>query len=314
MKVYYCDQFVLPLPVGHRFPIDKYRLLHERVVQSNSGQFELRVPDAASDDDILLAHDAEYLARVVSGFMDAREIRELGFPWSPELVERSRRSNGATMAACRAACEDGAAANLAGGTHHAYRNRAQGYCVFNDSAVASRAMQSEGRAKCILILDCDVHQGNGTAAIFADDPTVFTFSIHGRKNFPVNKERSNLDIELPDGAEDGAYLQALESGIFDAVERSKPDLVIYIAGADPYEGDRLGRLRLSKKGLAARDELVYSNCRKRGLPVAVTMGGGYAHDVNDIVDIHYQSVALAASLVHTGAHWQWGRAALPITG
>lgn len=314
MKVYYCDQFVLPLPVGHRFPIDKYRLLHERVVQSNSGQFELRVPDAASDDDILLAHDADYLARVVSGFMDAREIRELGFPWSPELVERSRRSNGATMAACGAACEDGAAANLAGGTHHAHRNRAQGYCVFNDSAVASRAMQREGKAKRVLILDCDVHQGNGSAAILADDPTIFTFSIHGCKNFPMNKEMSDLDIELPDGVEDEVYLEALDCGVVDAVERSKPDLVIYIAGADPYKGDRLGRLRLSKEGLAARDDLVYRHCCKRGLPVAVTMGGGYAHDVNDIVDIHYQSVALAASLVHTGVRWQRGGAALSIIG
>lgn len=297
MKVYYSDHFVLPLPAGHRFPMDKYRLLREHVVRSNNGQFELLVPEPASDADILLAHDEEYLDKVVSGRMSAREIRELGFPWSTGLVERSRRSNGATIAACFAAFEDGAGANLAGGTHHAYRARAQGYCVFNDSVVAGRVMQREHKAKRVLIVDCDVHQGNGTAAILRDDPTIFAFSIHGSKNFPVHKEESDLDIELPDGTQDAAYLEALNDGMAEALDRSRPDLLIYVAGADPYEGDRLGRLSLSKEGLATRDDLVYSYCRKHGLPVAVTMGGGYAHNVDDIVDIHYRSVAFAARLV-----------------
>lgn len=298
MKVYYCDHFVLPLPAGHRFPMDKYRLLHERVARSNEGQFELLEPEPANDVDILLAHDTGYLQKVVSGCMNAREIRELGFPWSKELVERSRRSNGATIAACRAAFEDGAGVNLAGGTHHAYRARAQGYCVLNDSAVASRVMQREGKARRVLVVDCDVHQGNGTAAILKADPTIFTFSIHGSKNFPAHKEVSDLDIELPDGTGDTLYLEALNTGVVEALERSKPDLLIYVAGADPYAGDRLGRLSLSKEGLAARDELVYNRCRQYGLPVAVTMGGGYANNVDDIVDIHYQSVVLAAHLVH----------------
>ncbi|MFQ6023285.1 MAG: histone deacetylase [Acidiferrobacterales bacterium] len=297
MKVYYSDHFVLPLPAEHRFPMDKYRLLREHVVRSNNGQFELLVPEPASDADILLAHDEEYLDKVVSGRMSAREIRELGFPWSTGLVERSRRSNGATIAACFAAFEDGAGANLAGGTHHAYRARAQGYCVFNDSVVAGRVMQREHKAKRVLIVDCDVHQGNGTAAILRDDPTIFAFSIHGSKNFPVHKEESDLDIELPDGTQDAAYLEALNDGMAEALDRSRPDLLIYVAGADPYEGDRLGRLSLSKEGLATRDDLVYSYCRKHGLPVAVTMGGGYAHNVDDIVDIHYRSVAFAARLV-----------------
>ncbi len=295
MKVYYCDQFVLPLPAGHRFPISKYRLLYERVAQSNNGQFELRVPDAAKNEDLLLAHDREYLKRVISGALSAREIRELGFPWSLELVERSRRSNGATIAACRVALEEGVAANLAGGTHHAHRDRAQGYCVFNDSVVASRVMQRENLARRVLVIDCDVHQGNGTATILANDPTIFTFSIHGQKNFPVNKACSDLDIELPDGADDDAYLKALKTGVDSAVARSKPELVIFIAGADPYEGDRLGRLGLSKQGLAARDELIFGNCDRYGLPVAITMGGGYAHDVQDIVDIHFQTVVQAAA-------------------
>ncbi len=294
MKAYYSHQFVLPLPANHRFPMEKYRLLHERVEQANDGQFELLVPERASDADILLAHDEKYLERIVYGCLNAREVRELGFPWSRELVERARRSVGATIAACCAAIEEGAAANLAGGTHHAARARAQGYCVLNDVAIAGRVAQREAKARRVLILDCDVHQGNGTAAILADDPTIFTFSIHGAKNFPVRKEPGDLDIELADGTGDTEYLEALDRGIAEALARSKPDLLIYIAGADPFAGDRLGRLNLSKEGLAARDELVYGHCIRHGLPAAITMGGGYADNVHDIVDIHYQSVALAA--------------------
>lgn len=297
MKVYYCHEFVLPLPPGHRFPMDKYRLLYERVAQSNCGQFELLVPPAASEEQLRLAHDADYLQRVIDGALSEREVRELGFPWSEGLVERSRRSNGATIAACRAALEDGTAASLAGGTHHAHRDRAQGYCVFNDSAVASRTLQRDSSVQRVLIADCDVHQGNGTAAIFRDDPTVFTLSIHGEDNFPKRKEQSDLDIALPDGTEDEAYLHALELGLNEALGRAQPDVVIYLAGADPYVGDRLGRLALTKEGLAARDALIYQQCGKRGLPVAVTMGGGYAHHVDDIVDIHYRSISLAAELL-----------------
>ncbi len=301
MKVYYCDQFVLPLPVGHRFPISKYRLLYERVAQSNSGQFELRVPDAAVDEDLLLAHDREYVWSVTNGALSDREIRELGFPWSLELVERSRRSNGATIAACHAALDEGVAVNLAGGTHHAHRDRGQGYCVFNDSVVAGRVMQREKLVRRVLVLDCDVHQGNGTATIVANDPTIFTFSIHGQKNFPVNKACSDLDIELPDGTDDDTYLEVLESGVVAAIVRAKPELVIFIAGADPYKGDRLGRLALSKQGLAARDELIFGYCDRYGLPVALTMGGGYAPDVQDTVDIHFQSVTRAAAYAEHGS-------------
>ena len=298
MQVFYCDQFVLPLPEKHRFPMQKYALLRQRVISANQGQFKLQIPDAAQDQEILLAHDADYLHRVVSGGLSKKEIGVLGFPWSPELVERSRRSCGATMAACRAALMDGVAVSLAGGTHHAFSNRAQGYCVFNDSAIAARAMQKEGRVQRVIIIDCDVHQGNGTAAILCNDFTVFTFSIHGEKNFPFRKECSDLDVELPDGAEDEAYLEALRQGLEQALPQAKADLAIYLAGADPYRQDRLGRLSLSKQGLARRDQMVFEYCDRYGIPIAMTMAGGYAHNLEDVVDIHFQSIIQAKEWVN----------------
>jgi acetoin utilization deacetylase AcuC-like enzyme len=274
----------------------KYRLLRERVEQYNQGQYQLYIPEAAEDADILLAHDAGYLQRVVDGALSEREIRALGFPWSEQLVERSRRSSGATIGACRAALEDGAGANLAGGTHHAFRDRAQGYCLFNDSAIAARVMQRDRLVRRVLIADCDVHQGDGTASILHGDPTVFTFSIHAANNFPTRKKQSDLDVELADGVTDAAYLEALDAGLRNVIELATPELVIYLAGADPFEGDRLGRLKITKAGLAARDDLVYDYCRRYGLPMAVVMGGGYAHNIHDIVDIHYQSVERAVPL------------------
>ncbi len=295
MKVFYCDHFVLPLPPEHRFPIQKYTLLRQRVMAANQGQFELQVPVAARDEEILLAHEAAYLQRVVSGTLSARELRVLGLPWSPQLVERSRRSSGATIAACRAALEDGAAASLAGGTHHAFAYQAQGFCVFNDSAIAARAMQRQGRVGRVIVIDCDVHQGNGTASILAADPSIFTFSLHGQKNFPFRKEHSDLDIELPDGSGDDAYLEALENGLHATLPCAQAELAIYLAGADPFAGDRLGRLAVSKAGLAARDRLVFEHCARRGMAVAVTMAGGYAEKLDDVVDIHFQSVVQAAA-------------------
>jgi acetoin utilization deacetylase AcuC-like enzyme len=226
--------------------------------------------------------------------LSAEEQRRIGFPWSPQMVERSRRSSGATLAAARAALDDGVGVNLAGGTHHAFRARGEGYCVFNDSAIAALALQGQGRIRRAVILDCDVHQGNGTAAILAGDPTVFTFSIHGANNFPFDKEASDLDIELPDATGDSVYLDALEKGVCRALSASQPDLAIYLAGADPFEGDRLGRLNLTKPGLAARDRLVFELCRGAGVPVAVAMAGGYARNVEDTVDIHFATVAAAA--------------------
>jgi acetoin utilization deacetylase AcuC-like enzyme len=278
MKAFYHDHFVLPLPEGHRFPMHKYALLRQKV-QSDIliDPEELRVPDPACDDQLLLVHQAEYLQRVKSGVLTEKEIRRIGFPWSPQLVERARRSVGGTIAACRAALQDGGAVNLAGGTHHAYPDHGEGYCVFNDCAVAARVVQTEGLVRRIVILDCDVHQGNGTAAVFANDPSVFTFSIHGAHNFPFHKEDSDLDIALEDGVTDEVYLEALESGLQTAIDSSQADLAIYLAGADPFQGDRLGRLNLTKPGLAARDRLVFERCRQASLPVATVMAGGYAH-------------------------------------
>jgi acetoin utilization deacetylase AcuC-like enzyme len=294
MKLFYCDHFVLPLPDGHRFPMDKYRRLRERC--AGDGRFELIEPPAATDDELALAHDADYIARVTGGTMDAKEVRALGFPWSPGLVERSRRSNGATIAAARVALDEGAAGNLAGGTHHAQIAAAQGFCVFNDCAVAARTLQREGLIRRALVIDTDVHQGNGTAQIFRDDPSVYTFSIHGARNFPTYKEAGDLDIGLADGADDDTFLTALERGLDTAFAASGPDLVFYLAGADAYTGDRLGRLDVSTEGLTRRDIEVVERCRHAGLPVVVVMGGGYARDIDTIVDIHFTSIQRVATL------------------
>ena len=301
MKIFYTDQFVLPLPEGHRFPMQKYTLLHQRVALAGLASAEdLRVPEAASDEQILRAHEAGYLERVKDGLLSEKEIRRIGFPWSPQMVERSRRSVGGTIAASRYALEDQVAVNLAGGTHHAYPDHGEGYCVFNDVAVAVRDMQAKGRIRRAVIIDCDVHQGNGTAAIFQNDPSVFTFSIHGEKNFPLEKEVSDLDIALPDGSEDEHYLDSLQTGVRLAIERAGADLAVYLAGADPFSGDRLGRLKLSKAGLQARDRLIFRKCSEAGLPIAVTMAGGYARQVEDTVDIHFQTVKIAAECSQNG--------------
>lgn len=303
MKVFYSDTFVLPLPEGHRFPMVKYSMLRERVeAEGIPGPGELRLPEAVTDREILRAHAPGYLRRVADGTISDKEMRRIGFPWSELAVERSRRASGGTLGACRAALEDGIAANLAGGTHHALTDRGEGYCIFNDSPIAARALQAEGLVERALVLDTDVHQGNGTAEILSGDPSVFTFSIHGEKNFPFNKERSDLDVELPDGADDTAYLGALERGLEEAFERSgagRPggaSLAIFLAGADPFEGDRLGRLAVTREGLAERDRLVLEGCRERGLPVAVTMAGGYAREVEHTVDIHLRTIRRAAAL------------------
>jgi acetoin utilization deacetylase AcuC-like enzyme len=301
MKLFYADHFVLPLPPGHRFPMEKYSRLRERLLAS--GHFaadDFRVPDAATDTELLRAHDAGYVQRVVRGTLGHDEIRRIGFPWSEAMVERSRRSAGATLAACRAALADGCAANLAGGTHHAFRDRGEGFCVFNDAAVAALAMRAEGRVERVAIVDCDVHQGNGTASILANRADCFTFSIHGARNFPFDKETSDLDVELPDGASDDAYLAALDDALA-LVFRHQPDLVIYLAGADPFEDDRLGRLRLTKAGLAARDERVLGECRRRSLPVAIAMAGGYARQIDDTVAIHAATINTARRIFTAAA-------------
>ena len=294
MRLFFTDQFVLPLPEGHTFPMAKYRLLRERVSESGLVSPEsLVVPPAATDAELALAHDTEYIAAMSAGTVGEAAMMKVGFPWSPLLVERSRRSSGATAAAARSALADGYAVNLAGGTHHAFRDHGEGYCLFNDSVVAARVLQAEDLVRRIVVIDLDVHQGNGTAALCRDDPTIYTFSMHGAKNYPLQKERSDLDIELPDGTTDGPYLEALAGGLKTAVAESRPDLAIYLAGSDPFAGDRLGRLKLTKAGLAERDRLVFEAARVAGLPLVVTMAGGYAKDVADTVDIHWQTVRRA---------------------
>ena len=289
--IYTSNAFVLPLPAGHRFPMAKYARLAERVTRL-AGPL-MHVPDAATDAELLRAHDAGYVDAVSRGTLDERALRRIGFPWSPAMVERSRRSAGATLAACRSALARGVGINLAGGTHHAHRAHGEGFCVFNDAAVAARAMQAEGLARRVLVVDLDVHQGDGTAAIFEGDTTVTTLSVHGRQNFPFRKRASAIDVELDDGTTDDAYLATLATVLPRAIESARPDLAVYLAGADPFEGDRLGRLGLTKAGLADRDRMVLDRLGAFGIPVAIAMAGGYAEDVDDVVDIHVATVALA---------------------
>jgi len=296
VKAFYSDHFVLPLPDGHRFPMAKYARLRARVLAEGVVEpRDLVEAPAATWDELRLAHAATYVQAVASGTLGADQQRRIGFPWSLQMVERSRRSAGATIAAARAALTDGTAANLAGGTHHAFVDRGEGYCVFNDVAVAARVLQRDRACARIAVVDCDVHQGNGTAAIFRDDPSVFTFSMHGAKNYPFRKERSNLDVELADGVEDAEYLALLARHLPGLLTGHRPDLVFYLAGADPYAGDRLGRLGLTVEGLRARDALVFERCLTAGIPVAVVMSGGYAPDVDDIVRIHLNTVRTAAA-------------------
>ena len=295
MKVFATDQFPIPLPAWHTFPAAKYARLREAVVAAGlAGPGDLVTPEALTEEEILRVHDPGYVRRVLTGTLSPAEEREIGLPWSPELVERSRRSSGGTLAACRAALAEGVAVNLAGGTHHAHAGKGAGYCVFNDAAIAARALQAEGRAWRLVVLDCDVHHGDGTAAIFADDPSVFTFSIHGARNYPLRKPPGDLDVPLDDGTGDDAYLAALDDGLRLALPAARAQLAIYLAGADPFEGDRLGRMALTKDGLAARDRMVFEHCHAAGLPVAVTMGGGYGRDLADTVAIQLQTVREAA--------------------
>ncbi len=299
MQIFYSDHFVLPLPPGHRFPMSKYALLRERVLASDLA-VRAHVPPAATETEILRVHSADWFERVCAGRLTEAEERLIGFPWSEDMVVRSLRSSGATVAAARVALVEGTAANLAGGTHHAFADHGEGFCVFNDVAIAARAMQAEGKVERVLVIDCDVHQGNGTASIFADDPSVYTFSIHGERNYPFRKARSSLDIGLADGTGDAQYLGALADGLTCALREADAELVLYVAGADAYEGDRLGRLSLSLQGLLARDRLVFDACAAKRLPVAVVMAGGYARAIEDTVAIHFHTLETAAWYCHAG--------------
>lgn len=273
--------------------MQKYRLLRDQA-RAALPDLALCEAPAASDGELALAHHPDYIRRIADGSLPTDQQKAIGFPWSAAMAERARRSVGATIAACRAALADGAAANLAGGTHHAHADQGAGFCVFNDAAVAARLMQAERRIARVAIVDLDVHQGDGTAAILAHDESVFTLSVHGAGNYPFSKAHSDLDVALPDGAGDDVYLDALEGALRELGSRFRPHLLIYLAGADPHEGDRLGRLKLSMRGLAARDRAVFGFASARKLPVALTMAGGYGRDIAQTVAIHVQSLRIAA--------------------
>jgi acetoin utilization deacetylase AcuC-like enzyme len=299
MRLFPSDRYQLPLPEGHRFPVEKYRALRKRLeAEAAAGAaLEFIEPHAATDEEILRVHKRAYVGRVMAGTLTPAEVRRIGFPWSEQLVARSLRSTGAAVDAAAAALADGIAASLAGGTHHAGSDWGEGYCVFNDTAVAAREMQARGMVERVVILDLDVHQGNGTAEIFAADPSVFTVSVHGARNFPLRKHPGDLDIGLEDGADDSTYLAAVDAALDGALGEGGADLLLYIAGADPYAGDRLGRLSVSRAGLLERDRRVLAAARSVGLPVGIVCGGGYCADIGAIVEIHAGTMLLAAELL-----------------
>jgi acetoin utilization deacetylase AcuC-like enzyme len=287
MHAWSSARWSIPLPQGHRFPMGKYRLVRDGLVaQGVLPAGAIQEPDRVSPDHLRLVHEARYIEAVLAGTLDPMEQRRLGFPWRPELPERSLRTVQGTVEAAADALAAGCGLNLAGGTHHAFAERGEGYCVFNDVAVAIRALMREGRLARAVVIDLDVHQGNGTARIFAGDPDVFTFSMHGARNYPFHKERSRLDVELEDGTGDSEFLRRLDRHLDEVLAVARPELACYVAGADPFAGDRLGRLSLSIDGLRIRDRRVFAACARRGVPVAVVLGGGYARDLADLVTIH----------------------------
>lgn len=289
-------KYVFPLPEGHRFPVAKYAFLRERVIAEGIVSGERVIdPEAATDDDLLTVHTARYVNEFNTGTLNAAAQRRIGFPWSPELVERSRRAVGGTVAAARHALANGVSMNLAGGTHHAFPDHGEGFCVYNDAAIAIRVLQRSGAIHRAAVVDLDVHQGNGTHAVFAGDDSVYTFSMHGSRNYPFHKVAGNLDIELPDRCGNDEYLGELERFLPRVLRDASPDIVFYVAGADPHVGDKLGRLALTFDGLARRDAYVLEQCRDVGLPVAIVIGGGYGRDINDTVQIHVNTARLAAS-------------------
>ena len=298
MKVYYASYINVEMPDGHRFPMEKYDILRHFLFAQHDlfSKTEFVPAKQARREQILKVHTLEYFNSVVSGTLNDKELRRIGLPWSKELIIRTLASVGGTIAACQSAITDGLSVNLGGGTHHAFPDHGEGFCIFNDVAVAARTAQSMHLMERVVIIDCDVHQGNGTAYIFRGDDSVFTFSIHAEKNFPFRKWESNLDIGLPDNTEDGAYLAALKSGLEEVFAKFDPQLCVYIAGADPYLNDRLGKLSLTLDGLAHRDEIVIGNCLKKQIPIAIVMGGGYAKDIRETAAIYAQTVSIAKTM------------------
>jgi acetoin utilization deacetylase AcuC-like enzyme len=290
------SRYTFPLPEGHRFPVAKYAMLRDAVVAAGIVAADaVRDPARAARDDLLRVHTVAYVDRFTAGTLDAAEVRRLGFPWSPALVERSLRAVGGTVEAGAHALAHGVAMNLAGGTHHAFPGHGEGFCVYNDIAIAIRRLQADGRIARAAVVDLDVHQGNGTHAVFAGDDSVYTFSMHGGRNYPFHKVAGRLDVELDDGTGDDVYLERLMAALPGVLAAASPDIVFYIAGADPHEGDALGRLALSLAGLQRRDAYVLERCREVGIPVAITIGGGYGRRIEETVEAHVNTVRVAAT-------------------
>ncbi len=297
-KIFYSPYYYADIGEGHVFPIRKFELVREKLLADGTLQAdEIVEPERVAVEDLLLVHTKDYIARLQSGELTAKELRKLGLPWSQSLVRRSFHAISGTINAARQSLESGIASNLAGGTHHAYPDRGEGFCVLNDVAVAIRVLQRDGLAKRFLIVDCDVHQGDGTAFIFQNSPEVFTFSMHGAKNYPLFKQTSSLDIELPDKTADAEFLETLEHALQRVIVHD-PDMIFYLAGADPYEKDKLGRLGLTIDGLCRRDEMVLQFARDAGVPIVTTMSGGYAADIDDTVEIHCNTIRAVKSVFY----------------
>jgi acetoin utilization deacetylase AcuC-like enzyme len=293
VNLYYCDHYDLGLPPEHRFPVRKYRLLRESL--ESDSRFTLHPAPVATREQLTAAHHESYVDAFLSGTLDKNAIRRIGFPWSAKLVQRTLASAGATLAATKSALEQGISGTLAGGTHHAFHAEGSGFCVFNDFAVAIAYLRAETSLRRFAVIDLDVHQGDGTANIFADDPNVFTLSLHGRNNFPFRKQQSSIDVALDDGTEDDEYLAALDAVLPMAFE-FKPHFVFYQSGVDPLKEDVLGKLHLTLAGLAARDRRVFSIAREHGAPLAITIGGGYADPIELTAAAHAQTFRVAAEL------------------
>ncbi|HEX6126377.1 MAG TPA: histone deacetylase [Pyrinomonadaceae bacterium] len=304
-KVFYSPYYYADIGDGHVFPIRKFELVRDELLAEGTLRHdEIVEPEPAAVDDLLLVHTDDYITRLRTGTLTAKEIRKLGLPWSESLVRRSFHAISGTISAAQIAVTSGIASNLAGGTHHAYPDRGEGYCVLNDIAVAIRVLQRDRLAQRFLIIDLDVHQGDGTAFIFQESHEVFTFSMHGAKNYPLFKQRSNLDIELADGTSDGEYLNTLD-GVLPRLLEHRPDMIFYLAGADPFEKDKLGRLGLTIDGLRRRDAKVLEFARRNEIPVVTTMSGGYAADIKDTVEIHCNTIRAVKDVFVEAA---WGSA------
>ena len=302
MHVFYTPRYYADIGHGHIFPIRKFELVRDRLLaQGTLHPGELLEPTPATLDDVLLVHTDDYISRLCNGELTPKELRRLGLPWSESLVRRSFYATGGTIAAARTALVEGYASNLAGGTHHSFADRGEGFCVLNDVAVAIRVLRKHGLISRAAIVDCDVHQGNGTATIFADDDDTFTFSIHGANNYPLFKARSNLDIELPDGTGDNEYLNVLNHHLRTVFDAADPDLVFYLAGADPYLNDKLGRLALTIDGLRQRDLRVVRECYDRETPIVTVMSGGYGKDINDTIEIHCNTIRMVKDVFESHA-------------